>query len=93
MGRIHFMRAGEGVGSPIVLVHGWPGAVLEFERLIPLLVEAGHEVIAPSLPGYGFSDAPESRSTAAASPRGFASSSRTGSASSATPSRAAIGGR
>ena len=29
-------------------VGGWPGAVLEFERLIPLLVEAGHEVIVPS---------------------------------------------
>ena len=56
---IHFVRAGEGAGSPIVLVHGWPGAVLEFERLIPLLVECGHEVIAPSLPGYGFSQAPE----------------------------------
>jgi pimeloyl-ACP methyl ester carboxylesterase len=56
---IHFIRAGEGAGSPIVLIHGWPGAVFEFERLIPLLVEAGHEVIVPSLPGYGFSDAPE----------------------------------
>ncbi len=54
---IHFIRGGE--GQPIVLVHGWPGAVLEFERLIPLLVEAGHEVIVPSLPGYGFSDAPD----------------------------------
>ena len=54
---VHFIRAGE--GEPIVLVHGWPGAVLEFERLIPLLVDAGHEVIAPSLPGYGFSDAPD----------------------------------
>ena len=53
---IHFLRAGE--GPPIVLIHGWPGAVLEFERLIPLLVDAGHEVIVPSLPGYGFSAAP-----------------------------------
>jgi len=61
---IHFLRAGE--GPPIVLVHGWPGAVLEFERLIPLLVEAGHEVIAPSLPGYGFSDAPAEPMNAAA---------------------------
>ena len=56
-GGIHYVRAGE--GPPIVLVHGWPGAVLEFERLIPLLVDAGHEVVAPSLPGYGFSDLPE----------------------------------
>jgi pimeloyl-ACP methyl ester carboxylesterase len=56
---IHFARAGQGLGSPIVLIHGWPGAFLEFERLIPLLVECGHEVIAPSLPGYGFSEPPE----------------------------------
>jgi pimeloyl-ACP methyl ester carboxylesterase len=55
---IHFVRAGKGTGLPIVLVHGWPGAILEFERLIPLLAEAGHDVIAPSLPGYGFSEAP-----------------------------------
>lgn len=54
---IHFIRAGE--GEPILLIHGWPGAVLEFERLIPLLADAGHEVIAPSLPGFGFSRAPE----------------------------------
>ena len=62
---LHYIRAGEGSGSPIVLVHGWPGAVLEFERLIPLLVEAGHEIIAPSLPGYGFSEAPDTPLNAA----------------------------
>lgn len=56
---IHYVRAGEGSGPPIVLIHGWPGAILEFERLVPLLVEAGHQVIAPSLPGFGFSDGPE----------------------------------
>jgi pimeloyl-ACP methyl ester carboxylesterase len=55
---IHYVRAGEGSGPPIVLIHGWPGAVLEFERLIPLLVDAGHQVVAPSLPGYGFSEKP-----------------------------------
>ncbi|MDQ3728364.1 MAG: epoxide hydrolase 1 [Actinomycetota bacterium] len=55
---VHFLRAGEGRGLPILLIHGWPGAFLEFEGLVPLLVEAGHEVIVPSLPGYGFSDAP-----------------------------------
>ncbi|MGI8461001.1 MAG: epoxide hydrolase family protein [Solirubrobacterales bacterium] len=57
---VHFLRAaasglGEGEGLPIVLVHGWPGGVIEFTKLIPLLSAAGHEVIAPSLPGYGFS--------------------------------------
>ncbi|CAN5226407.1 epoxide hydrolase [soil metagenome] len=56
---IHFLRVGaEQDGLPIVLIHGWPGGVLEFERLIPLLVEAGHQVVAPAPPGFGFSDAP-----------------------------------
>jgi pimeloyl-ACP methyl ester carboxylesterase len=55
---IHFLRApGGGEGRlPILIVHGWPGGVIEFSKLIPLLTAAGHEVIAPSLPGYGFSD-------------------------------------
>ena len=56
---VHFLRApaeGGGGKPPILVVHGWPGGVIEFTKLIPLLTAAGHEVIAPSLPGYGFSD-------------------------------------
>jgi pimeloyl-ACP methyl ester carboxylesterase len=56
---IHFLRArGEGGGDklPILIVHGWPGGVIEFTKIIPLLTAAGHDVVAPSLPGYGFSD-------------------------------------
>lgn len=42
--------------------HGWPGSVREFYELIPLLTKPTKdnivfEVIVPSLPGYGFSDA------------------------------------
>ena len=43
---------------PIVLLHGWPGGPIEFLDLIPMLTEAGHDVIVPSLPGYGFSEPP-----------------------------------
>lgn len=56
---VHFLRApGEGGGQrlPILVVHGWPGGVIEFRELIPLLTAAGHDVVAPSLPGYGWSD-------------------------------------
>ncbi|XP_063244853.1 juvenile hormone epoxide hydrolase 1-like [Bacillus rossius redtenbacheri] len=48
---------------PLLLLHGWPGSVREFYGLIPLLttprtgVDFVFEVVAPSLPGYGFSDA------------------------------------
>jgi juvenile hormone epoxide hydrolase len=48
---------------PILLLHGWPGSVREFYELIPKLTTQStdndfvFEVIAPSLPGYGFSEA------------------------------------
>lgn len=48
---------------PLLLVHGWPGSVMEFYKLIPLLTSPRpehdfvFEVIAPSLPGFGFSSA------------------------------------
>jgi juvenile hormone epoxide hydrolase len=48
---------------PLLLLHGWPGSVREFYEIIPLLTtpQPGRnfvfEVIVPSLPGYGFSEA------------------------------------
>lgn len=47
---------------PLLMLHGWPGSIREFYEIIPLLTtpQKGRdfvfEVIAPSLPGYGFSD-------------------------------------
>jgi pimeloyl-ACP methyl ester carboxylesterase len=56
---IHFLRAGEGAGSePLVLLHGWPSGPVEYEAAARLLVEAGREVIVPSLPGFAWSHAP-----------------------------------
>ncbi|EFA00569.1 Juvenile hormone epoxide hydrolase 1-like Protein [Tribolium castaneum] len=49
--------------QPLLLVHGWPGSVREFYEIIPLLTTVQKdkkfvfEVIIPSLPGYGFSQA------------------------------------
>ncbi|MGH8013382.1 MAG: epoxide hydrolase family protein [Candidatus Binataceae bacterium] len=56
--------------TPLLLSHGWPGSVYEFDRLFPMLTDpaahggdAAHSftVVAPSLPGYGFSDHPRTR--------------------------------
>ncbi|MGA2877482.1 MAG: epoxide hydrolase family protein [Bryobacteraceae bacterium] len=58
--RIHFLHA-RGDGSkrtPLILTHGWPGSFLEMLKIIPLLTNAGFDVVAPSLPGFGFSDRP-----------------------------------
>lgn len=52
---------------PLIISHGWPGSVLEFMHVIEPLAhperfggkaEDGFDVIAPSLPGYGFSGKP-----------------------------------
>lgn len=58
---VHFYHI-EGAGPrrplPILLTHGWPGSVVEFQEAIPLLVEAGFSLVVPSLPGYGWSGRP-----------------------------------
>ena len=46
---------------PLLLIHGWPGSILEFLALIEPLTHpkdshsAAFDVIIPSLPGFGFS--------------------------------------
>jgi pimeloyl-ACP methyl ester carboxylesterase len=66
---LHFIHQ-PGVGpdpQPLLISHGWPGSVFEFSRLIPLLTDPARfggdpadafTVVAPSLPGYGFSFKP-----------------------------------
>ncbi|MDP6830128.1 MAG: alpha/beta fold hydrolase [Alphaproteobacteria bacterium] len=66
---LHFIREpGSGSGRlPLLLLHGWPGSIAEFLDFIPPLAypdrfggeaDDGFEVIAPSLPGFAFSEAP-----------------------------------
>jgi pimeloyl-ACP methyl ester carboxylesterase len=67
--RIHFVhQPGRGPEPlPLVLTHGWPGSFLEMQKILPLLTDpAAHggsasdafDVVAPSLPGFGFSELP-----------------------------------
>jgi len=42
---------------PLLISHGWPGSIVEFLELIPLLTEH-FTVVAPSLPGYTLSFTP-----------------------------------
>ncbi|KAH7730307.1 Protein W01A11.1 [Aphelenchoides avenae] len=57
---------------PLLIVHGWPGNVFEFYKTIPILVDPeshlkgvntdiAFEVIAPSIPGYGYSEQPHKK--------------------------------
>jgi len=69
---IHFIHARsthEGA-LPLLLTHGWPGSIVEFLEVIPQLTQPelhggdpadAFHVVAPSLPGYGFSEPPRVR--------------------------------
>lgn len=54
--RVHFLHARSDHldAIPLVLIHGWPGSIVEFLDAIPLLRKRFH-VVAVSMPGYGFS--------------------------------------
>ena len=57
---IHFVHAqSTSPGArPLLFVHGWPGSFAEVRKIVPLLNKGGFHVVAPSLPGYGFSSDP-----------------------------------
>ena len=44
-----------GSGSPVVLLHGWPGDRMDYRALLPLLADA-FDVVVPDLRGFGESD-------------------------------------
>ncbi|OXM66384.1 MULTISPECIES: epoxide hydrolase family protein [Amycolatopsis] len=61
------VRSPEPAALPLLLTHGWPGSVLEFEDVLgPLSDPVAHggsardafHVVVPALPGFGFSDRP-----------------------------------
>ena len=69
---VHFIhQPGRGPSpKPLLLSHGWPGSIYEFMDILPMLTDpAAHgadpnqsfTVVAPSLPGYGFSGHPRTR--------------------------------
>ena len=51
--------------QPLLIAHGWPGSVLEFDAIIDRLAEPedpaapAFHIVAPSLPGYAWSDKPK----------------------------------
>ncbi len=69
---LHFIhQRGEGSGAtPLLLLHGWPSSFVQMADIIPLLVDPvshggsgadAFDVVAVSLPGYGFSGIPAER--------------------------------
>ena len=69
---IHFVhvKSSNPNAMPLMLVHGWPGSIVEFTKIIGPLTEPqkyggnasdAFHVVALSLPGYGFSGKPQER--------------------------------
>jgi len=56
--KIFYREAGPKSAPAILLLHGFPTSSHMFRTLIPQLAGA-YRVVAPDLPGFGFSDAPE----------------------------------
>lgn len=57
---LHFVHVRSSVPGavPLLLMNGWPSSIFEYVEVIPRLVDLGFHVVAPALPGYGFSDMP-----------------------------------
>lgn len=60
--RLHYLDEGPADADPVLLLHGEPSWCYLYRKMIPLLVQAGHRVIAPDLIGFGRSDKPANRS-------------------------------
>jgi len=56
--KIFYREAGAKTAPTILLLHGFPTSSHMFRNLIPALAD-GYHVVAPDLPGFGFSDAPD----------------------------------
>jgi pimeloyl-ACP methyl ester carboxylesterase len=55
--QVFYREAGDPNAPSLLLLHGFPTSSHMFRDLIPLLADRYH-VVAPDLPGFGFSDAP-----------------------------------
>jgi pimeloyl-ACP methyl ester carboxylesterase len=68
---IHYVHAKAvaptGTALPLVLSHGWPDSFWRYTKVIPLLTDPGahgadpadaFDVVAPDMPGFGYSDRP-----------------------------------
>jgi pimeloyl-ACP methyl ester carboxylesterase len=56
--KVFYREAGSNTSPNILLLHGFPTSSHMFRNLIPSLADRYH-VVAPDLPGFGFSDAPD----------------------------------
>jgi pimeloyl-ACP methyl ester carboxylesterase len=59
VGRVHVLDAdGPGSGPPMLVLHGIAESGVAFADVLPSLLRRCRRVVAPDLPGHGFSDVP-----------------------------------
>jgi pimeloyl-ACP methyl ester carboxylesterase len=58
--RIFYREAGDPNAPVVLLLHGFPASSFQYRELIPRLADRYH-VIAPDLPGFGFTEVPADR--------------------------------
>ena len=56
--RVHYVDEGPSDAAPVLLLHGEPSWSFLYRKMVPVLVAAGHRVVAPDLVGFGRSDKP-----------------------------------
>lgn len=56
--KVFYRQAGSPAAPTLLLLHGFPTSSFMYRNLIPMLAERYH-VIAPDLPGFGLTEAPE----------------------------------
>ena len=58
--RVHYREAGPADGPVLLLLHGFPSSSHMFRELMPRLADR-YRLIAPDLPGFGFTEVPVAR--------------------------------
>ena len=56
--RIHYVDQGNSDDETVLMLHGEPSWSYLYRKMIPIIANAGHRVIAPDLMGFGKSDKP-----------------------------------
>jgi pimeloyl-ACP methyl ester carboxylesterase len=57
--KVFYREAGDPKAPTVLLLHGFPTSSHMYRDLIPALADRYHVVVAPDLPGFGFTDAPD----------------------------------
>jgi pimeloyl-ACP methyl ester carboxylesterase len=58
--KVFYRSAGQPTAPVLLLLHGFPSSSFQFRELIPLLAPK-FRVLAPDLPGFGFTEVPAER--------------------------------